>query len=200
MRNSSKLWKMLPMSKHLQCDVVVMGGGPAGSATGAFLAQAGLGVIVVEGEKHPRHHIGESLLPGSIPIFNRLGISSDELARRFQPKFGARFYDPDDNKMETFGFEPTPWQHFAAPIRSFAKSSTSCWPTTPALPDAPFWKRRSLKDSMRSRKRRRGWGAGVKGANPSVLLRDGRVIRSEFPRGCDWGVTPLWPPNGSGSG
>ena len=61
------------MSKRIETDVVVMGGGPAGSAVGAFLAKAGLGVVVVEGERHPRDHIGESLPPGSIPILNRAG-------------------------------------------------------------------------------------------------------------------------------
>src|SRR3954454_7437539 len=89
-------------------DILIMGGGPAGTAAGNFLAHAGLRVLIIEGEKHPRHHIGESLLPGSIPILNTLGISSDYLTAHSQPKFGARFYDPAGDRLVTFGFEPTP--------------------------------------------------------------------------------------------
>src|SRR4051794_29710704 len=89
-------------------DVVVMGGGPGGSACGNFLARAGMKTLVLEGQRHPRHHIGESLLPGSIPILAALGISPDEMAGKFQQKFGARFYDPVADALVTFGFEPTP--------------------------------------------------------------------------------------------
>src|SRR3954447_2047018 len=88
-------------------DIVIMGAGPAGSATGNLLAGSGLRVLIIEGEKHPRHHIGESLLPGSIPILNRLGISSEQLTAKYQPKFGARFYDTVGERLVTFGFEPT---------------------------------------------------------------------------------------------
>jgi flavin-dependent dehydrogenase len=89
-------------------DILVMGGGPAGTAAGCFLARLGFSVLLLEADAHPRHHIGESLLPGTIPILHRLGIPNEQLAARFQPKFGARFYDPASDQMATFGFEPTP--------------------------------------------------------------------------------------------
>ncbi|MEM9737391.1 MAG: FAD-dependent monooxygenase, partial [Pseudomonadota bacterium] len=50
-----------------QCDVLVLGGGPGGSAVATLLAEAGLKVVIVEKERHPRFHIGESLLPMSLP-------------------------------------------------------------------------------------------------------------------------------------
>ena len=53
-------------------DVVVVGGGPAGSTAGAFLAQAGRRVLLVEREPFPRFHVGESLLPATLPILDRL--------------------------------------------------------------------------------------------------------------------------------
>ena len=55
------------------CDVVIVGGGPAGSTMASFLAEKGWKVIVLEKEHHPRFHIGESLLPLNLPILDRLG-------------------------------------------------------------------------------------------------------------------------------
>ena len=57
-----------------KCDVLVIGGGPAGSTMSAFLAQKGRKVVLLEKEHHPRFHIGESLLPLNMPLFDRLGV------------------------------------------------------------------------------------------------------------------------------
>jgi len=56
------------------CDVLVVGGGPAGSTISALLAEQGWRVTLLEKERHPRFHIGESLLPLNLPIFERLGV------------------------------------------------------------------------------------------------------------------------------
>ena len=56
------------------CDVLVVGGGPAGSTISALLSEKGWRVILLEKEHHPRFHIGESLLPHNLPIFKRLGV------------------------------------------------------------------------------------------------------------------------------
>jgi flavin-dependent dehydrogenase len=69
-------------------DVAIIGGGPAGSTAACLLAKAGRRVVVLEREKFPRFHIGESLLPYSMPVFDRLGIR-EELDRTAQPKYGA---------------------------------------------------------------------------------------------------------------
>ena len=53
------------------CDVVVIGGGPAGSTTAALLARRGHRVVLLEKDSHPRFHIGESLLPYSMPTVTR---------------------------------------------------------------------------------------------------------------------------------
>jgi flavin-dependent dehydrogenase len=55
-------------------DALLIGGGPAGSTAATLLAKAGRRVLVVEREKFPRFHIGESLLPYSMPVFERLGV------------------------------------------------------------------------------------------------------------------------------
>src|SRR5439155_22494543 len=57
-----------------QCDVAVIGGGPAGSTAAALLARRGYRVVALEKAHHPRFHIGESLLPMNLPIFERLGV------------------------------------------------------------------------------------------------------------------------------
>jgi flavin-dependent dehydrogenase len=59
---------------HEECDVLVVGGGPAGSTIAALLAEKGWRVTLLEKEHHPRFHIGESLLPHNLPILERLGV------------------------------------------------------------------------------------------------------------------------------
>ncbi len=57
-----------------QCDVAVIGGGPGGSTAATLLARRGYKVIALEKARHPRFHIGESLLPMNLPVFERLGV------------------------------------------------------------------------------------------------------------------------------
>ena len=58
-------------------DALIVGGGPAGSTAANLLAHAGHDVLVLEKEIFPRFHIGESLLPIDLPIFERLGVVLD---------------------------------------------------------------------------------------------------------------------------
>ncbi|HWC65347.1 MAG TPA: NAD(P)/FAD-dependent oxidoreductase [Thermoanaerobaculia bacterium] len=71
-------------------DAIVVGGGPAGSTVSHLLARAGRSVLVLEKETFPRFVIGESLLPFSTPIFEKLGVL-EEIKSRFQHKLGAYF-------------------------------------------------------------------------------------------------------------
>lgn len=76
------------------CDVLVVGGGPAGSTAAALLARQGRKVVVVDKVHHPRFHIGESLLPANVRLFDELGLRS-ELERIGMRKWGIEFISPD---------------------------------------------------------------------------------------------------------
>jgi flavin-dependent dehydrogenase len=76
-------------------DTVVVGGGPAGTVCAARLAEKGRRVIVLERERHPRFHLGESLLPGSVGVLEAIGVL-EEVRARFLVKRGARFVDGKD--------------------------------------------------------------------------------------------------------
>jgi flavin-dependent dehydrogenase len=74
-------------------DVIVVGGGPGGSTVAALLARRGERVLLVEKDRHPRFHIGESLLPMNMPLFKELGVA-DQIARIGIPKYGVEFVSP----------------------------------------------------------------------------------------------------------
>jgi flavin-dependent dehydrogenase len=86
-----------------QCDVVVIGGGPAGSTAAPVLARSGHTVIALEKAHHPRFHIGESLLPMNLPVFERLGVLDKVRALGvFKP--GADFEADNERGYNTYAF------------------------------------------------------------------------------------------------
>ncbi len=87
-----------------RCDVVVIGGGPGGSTAAALLAKRGYQVIALEKQHHPRFHIGESLLPMNLPVFERLGVHEKVRALGVF-KRGADFEADNDGGFNTFAFD-----------------------------------------------------------------------------------------------
>jgi len=78
----------------LQCDVLVVGGGPAGSTVATLLAERGHDVVVLEKAHHPRFHIGESLLPANVELLDKLGVR-DDVERIGMLKYGVEFVSPN---------------------------------------------------------------------------------------------------------
>ncbi len=85
------------------CDVLVVGGGPAGSTVSALLVERGYKVVVLDKDRHPRFHIGESLLPANLPLFERLGVA-EEMRAIGMHKAGAEFISPHHAHTQTFVF------------------------------------------------------------------------------------------------
>lgn len=85
-------------------DVVVIGGGPGGSVCSTQLAKRGLRVLVLEKAQFPRFHLGESLLPASLPVLDSIGVLP-VLREKFIWKYGARFHDDLLGRKDRFAFE-----------------------------------------------------------------------------------------------
>ena len=91
------------MARQTSVDIVVIGGGPGGSAAATMLARQGWQVLLLEREYFPRPHIGESLLPASIPILEELGVLPAVEAQGFLKKWGATM---------VWGQDKTPWSWY----------------------------------------------------------------------------------------
>lgn len=93
---------MINQPPTTSCDILVIGGGPAGAAISALLAEKGWKVEILEKSHHPRFHIGESLLPHTLPFLDRLGVHA-QIEKIGLKKYGAELISPlHDNPLTLY--------------------------------------------------------------------------------------------------
>ena len=85
------------------CDVLVIGGGPAGATAAALLSARGHRVTLFDKTRHPRFHIGESLLPANLPLLEKLGVA-DAVRAIGMEKWGVQFVSPWHAHQQSFVF------------------------------------------------------------------------------------------------
>jgi flavin-dependent dehydrogenase len=85
-------------------DAILIGAGPAGSCASAILAEYGHRVLILEREKFPRYHIGESLIPFTFGPLERIGMIPKMKASHFVKKFSVTFVQPDGRRSQPFYF------------------------------------------------------------------------------------------------
>ena len=105
-------------AQEIQTTVLVIGGGPAGSTTAAMLARQGLEVTLLERERFPRDHVGESLLPASMPVLEELGVLGAVQEAGFVPKFGATM---------SWGRDRAPWSWYFGETNAKYPHSYQVW-------------------------------------------------------------------------
>lgn len=109
-------------------DVLVVGAGPGGATAAALLARAGVDVQLIDKEQFPRFHIGESLLPCDLVLFERLGL--DMNGAGFLYKGGAEFFDERTGEHATYlfneGLPGTPGYAYQVDRTKFDKAVIDC--------------------------------------------------------------------------
>jgi len=92
------------MEMKTKYDVIVVGGGPAGSTIASILAREGRSVVLFEKAKFPRHHIGESLMTDTYQTFERMGLLEKLKASPFVRKYSVQFANPAGKESRPFYF------------------------------------------------------------------------------------------------
>ena len=161
---------MISLKTHY--DAIVVGGGPAGSTTGALLAEKGHDVLIVEKEKFPRYHVGESLMPFCYFPLERLGLIDDLMQSGNPKKYCVQFVRQDGFLSQPFYF----FQHFDHP-------SSTTW---------QVW--RSEFDKMILDKARENGATVWEKTKAKALLKDDERVKGIRVESSEFGSQELFAP------
>ena len=153
------------------CDVLVIGGGPAGATVSALLAAQGRDVVLLEKAHHPRFHIGESLLPANVELFDKLGLRA-EIEAIGMPKWGVEFVSPTHEH-----------QSFVEFADAWDKSMPYAWQVRRSEMDELLFRHAERRGATTLEGCRvRGVDFDADGATVEAMLDDGarRVFRARF--------------------
>jgi flavin-dependent dehydrogenase len=153
-------------------DVIVVGGGPAGSTTGALLAEKGHDVLILEKEKFPRYHVGESLMPFCYFPLERLGLVDTLMESGNPRKYCVQFVRQDGFLSQPFYF----FQHFDHP-------SSTTW---------QVW--RSEFDKMIMDKARENGASVLEETQAKSLIKSENRVEGVVVESKDWGKLELRAP------
>jgi flavin-dependent dehydrogenase len=154
-----------------ECDVLVVGGGPAGATMAALLAAQGRDVVVIEKARHPRFHIGESLLPANAALFDRLGLR-DQVEAIGMAKYGVEFVSPDHEQPQFIEF-----------VEAWDKSMPYAWQVRRSELDEILFRDAAAKGARTFEEQRvREIAFDAEGATVQVDLGEGarRTWRAKF--------------------
>jgi len=153
-------------------DVIVIGGGPAGSTAASILAREGRTVVLFEKERFPRHHIGESLMTDTYFTFERMGLLEKLKSSPFVRKYSVQFANPA-------GKESRPFYFFEANHHESAVT----WQVTRAQFDLMLIEHAAEQgaDVYQETPIKRVLFEGDRAHGVEALLKDGRVQRFEAP-------------------
>jgi flavin-dependent dehydrogenase len=150
-------------------DVIVIGGGPAGATLGTLLGRDGHKVIIVEKDIHPRDHVGESLVPSTNIVFDRIGFLDKMNDAGFIPKPGTGWNGP---RSRLWSFVEVPL--FEIPLEGNPQPYT-------------FHVERDAMDAMLLRHAHEHGARVLQGVKVTdVLFEDGRAVGVRAQAGDGW--------------
>lgn len=160
------------MEMKTKYDVIVIGGGPAGSTVASILSREGRSVVLFEKERFPRHHIGESLMTDTYFTFERMGLLEKMKTSPFVRKYSVQFANPAGKESRPFYF-----------FEALHHESAVTWQVTRAQFDLMLIEHAADQgaDVYQETRIKRVLFEGDRAYGVEALMKDGSVVQFEAP-------------------